>query len=105
MTFQNNLPAIHPGIFLAEILDETNMSQAELARKIGVSRMNISHIVNGKRPITVETACLIGKVFGQTPQYWLNLQTDYDLKTLDVNLLNKINKISPVEMVEICDCH
>ncbi len=102
MTIQNNLPAIHPGMFLAEIMDEINISQAELARKIGVSRMNISHIVNGKRPITVETACLIGKVFGQTPQYWLNLQTDYDLKTLDANLLDRIKKINPVEMSEIC---
>ena len=51
MISENGLPAIHPGEYLAEMLDETGMSQSELARRIGVSRMCISHIVNGKRPV------------------------------------------------------
>lgn len=98
---ENGLPAIHPGIFLAEILEETEMSQAELARRIGVSRMCISHIVNEKRPVTAEIACLIGKVFGQTPQYWMNLQTNYDLKKLDGVLKNRLRQISPLEVKEM----
>lgn len=101
MISENGLPAINPGEYLAEMLDETGMSQSELARRIGVSRMCISHIVNGKRPVTAEIACLIGRVFSQTPQYWMNLQTSYDLKMLDGNLKNRLHQISPIDMTSI----
>jgi antitoxin HigA-1 len=56
------------------------MSQAAFARSIGVSPMWISHIIKGTRPVTAELAFLIGNAFGQSPQYWMKLQTDYDLK-------------------------
>jgi addiction module HigA family antidote len=77
---KNGLPAIHPGKFLAEILGEMGLSQAEFARTIGVSPMRISHVIKGDRPVTAELALLFGRAFNQTPQYWLNLQTAYDLK-------------------------
>lgn len=80
MAIKNGLPAIHPGNFLQEALAELGVSQAEFARKVGVSAMRISHIINGQRPVTAELALLFGQAFGQTPQYWLNLQADYDLK-------------------------
>jgi addiction module HigA family antidote len=54
-----------------------------LARAVGLSTMRISHVVNCKRPVTAEMALLFGKVFGQTPQYWINLQAAYDLKTAE----------------------
>lgn len=73
------LPAVHPGAFLAEALAELGASQAEFARAIGVSPMRISHVVKGARPVTAELALLFGKAFGQSPQYWLNLQSQYDL--------------------------
>lgn len=76
----NNLPAIHPGQFLAETLHELHISQARFARSIGVAPMRVSHIVNGARPVTAELALLFGRALGQSPQYWLNLQADYDLK-------------------------
>jgi addiction module HigA family antidote len=76
---QSGLEPIHPGEFLAEILSEANISQAQLARAIGVSPMRISHIVKGSRPVTADLALRFGKAFNQTPQYWLNLQTAYDL--------------------------
>jgi addiction module HigA family antidote len=76
----NNLPAIHPGEFLTEILEELSISQAAFARAIGVSAMRISHVIRGTRPVTAELALLFGKAFGQSPQYWINLQADYDLK-------------------------
>ena len=57
-----------------------NFTQAQFARLIGVSAMRISHIVNGNRPVTAELALLFGRAFGQSPQYWLNLQSAYDLK-------------------------
>lgn len=76
----NGLPAIHPGVFLSEILEEREVSQAHFARAIGVAPMRISHVVKGSRPVTAELALLFGKAFGQSPQYWLNLQSAYDLK-------------------------
>jgi addiction module HigA family antidote len=73
--------AIHPGKFLAEILTELEISQAEFARAIGVSPMRVSHVVKGARPVTAELALLFGRAFNQTAEYWLNLQTAYDLAT------------------------
>ena len=80
---KNGLPLLHPGEFLSEILDEMGISQAEFARAIGVSPMRISHIIKGTRPVTAELALLFGRALDQSPQYWLNLQASYDLKTAD----------------------
>jgi addiction module HigA family antidote len=79
MTY-NGLPAIHPGEYLTEILEELRVSQAEFARAIGVSPMRISHVTKGTRPVTAELALLFGHAFDQSPQYWMNLQADFDLK-------------------------
>jgi addiction module HigA family antidote len=92
----NGLPAIHPGEFLAEILEDAAMSQAEFARRVGVSPMRISHVINGSRPVTAELACLFGAAFGQTPQYWLNLQMDFDLKTIAPTVSPRLGRIQPV---------
>jgi addiction module HigA family antidote len=69
----------HPGEFLGEILAERGLSQAEFARAIGVSPMRVSHVINKARPVTADLALRLAKAFNQTPQYWLNLQTAYDL--------------------------
>jgi antitoxin HigA-1 len=73
------LSPVHPGAFLAELLGELSISQAQFARAIGVSAMRVSHLVNGRRPVTAELALRLARLFGQTPQYWLNLQSRYDL--------------------------
>jgi addiction module HigA family antidote len=73
--------AIHPGEFLAEILTELEISQAEFARAIGVSPMRVSYVVRGTRPVTAELALLFGRALGQSAEYWLNLQAAYDLAT------------------------
>ncbi len=80
---KNGLPVTHPGEFLREILNEMNISQAEFARAIGVSPMRISHVIKKTRPVTAELALLFGRAFDQSPQYWLNLQASYDLKTAE----------------------
>ena len=80
---RNGLPPIHPGEFLREALDELGISQARFAAAIGVSPMRISHVIKGARPVTAELALLFGRAFGQTPQYWLNLQAAFDLKTAE----------------------
>jgi antitoxin HigA-1 len=83
MNAKNNLPPVHPGEFLKEILDDLGISQAGFAHAIGLSPMRISHIIKGKRPVSAEMALLFGKAFGQSPQYWINLQAAYDLKTAE----------------------
>jgi addiction module antidote protein, HigA family len=96
MNQRNGLPAIHPGEFLRETLEELGLSQAEFARALGVSKMQISHLVRGARPISAEMALLIGKALGQTPEYWLNLQMDYDLKTAAARVKGKVRHVKPV---------
>ena len=92
----NGLPAIHPGDFLKEALDELDLTQAQFARAIGVSPMRISHIVNGMRPVTAELALLFGRAFRQTPQYWLNLQSTYDLKTAQRTMGAQLREVRPL---------
>jgi addiction module HigA family antidote len=87
---KNGLPPIHPGEFLREILDELDLSQATFADAIGVSPMRVSHVLKGSRPVTAELALRLGRAFGQTPQYWLNLQMDYDLKITAADLGNSL---------------
>jgi addiction module HigA family antidote len=73
--------AIHPGEHLAEQLDELGMSAAELARQLGVPPNRITAILHGRRAITGDTALRLGHFFGNSPQFWLNLQALYDLRT------------------------
>lgn len=95
----SGLPAIHPGEFLTEILSELSLSQAQFARAIGVSPMRVSHIINGTRPVTAELALRFGRAFGQSPQYWLNLQAACDLRTAEEALgqeLLAVTQLAPV---------
>lgn len=98
MATQNGLPAIHPGEYLKEILEELHLSQNALALSIGVSAMRISHVVHGKRPVTVELAVLFGKAFGQTPHYWMNLQASYDLKITEKAMARRIKQVQPIAL-------
>jgi addiction module HigA family antidote len=93
---ENGLPAIHPGQFLAETLDELGLSQAAFARAIGVSPMRISLVIKGVRPVSADLALLFGRAFGQSPQYWLNLQTGYDLKIAEAGMGPRLRGIHSV---------
>jgi len=96
MAIKNGLPPIHPGVFLKEVLDELGISQKAFAQAIDVSPMRVSHVVKGTRPVTAELALLFGKAFGQTPSYWMNLQTSYDLKTAEKALAQKVRQVQPL---------
>lgn len=91
---KNGLPRIHPGEFLRETLGELGVSQAQFARAVGVSSMRISHVVKGTRPVTAELALLFGRALGQSPQYWLNLQAAYDLKTAEHSLGKQLSAVA-----------
>lgn len=81
MRIPNGLPTTHPGEFLREALDELELTQAAFSRAIGVSAMRISHLIKGKRRVTADLALRFARAFGQSPEYWLNLQAAHDLKT------------------------
>jgi antitoxin HigA-1 len=72
--------AIHPGEHLAEELEALNMSAAELARKLGVPTNRVTQILNGTRAITGDTALRLAHFFGTSAQFWLNLQSLYELR-------------------------
>ncbi|MGE3476025.1 MAG: HigA family addiction module antitoxin [Rhodospirillaceae bacterium] len=93
---KNGMPAIHPGEFLAEILEETGLSQAAFARRIGVSPMRVSHVIGGRRPVTADLALRLGRAFRQTPEYWLNLQVAYDLKKAATGIGKRLEQIAAI---------
>lgn len=70
----------HPGeILLHEFLEPMELSQVELARRMGVSVQRVNKLINGKRDITAETALLLSRVLKTTPEFWMNLQGALDL--------------------------
>ncbi|MEY4121440.1 MAG: hypothetical protein RLZZ457_278 [Pseudomonadota bacterium] len=89
----NGLAAIHPGEFLREALDELGVTQAAFAEALGVSPMRVSHVLRGDRPVTAELALRLGRALGQTPQYWLNLQTTYDLKMAQAGMKDSLANV------------
>lgn len=70
---------IHPGLILADELKEIEITPTELARQISVPANRLSQIIAGKRAITGDTALRLGHWFGMSPQFWMNLQAQYDL--------------------------
>lgn len=91
---RDGLPPIHPGEFLRETLEGLGVSQAGFARALGISPMRISLVVNGARPVTAELALLFGQALDQTPQYWLNLQGAYDLKTAETAISEQLQGVT-----------
>ena len=80
MTNEPKLAPVHPGdVLFEEFLKPLKLSQNRLAVNIGVPPRRINEIVLHKRRITAETALRLARYFGTSPQFWLGLQTDYDL--------------------------
>lgn len=92
----NGLPPIHPGEYVREMLEDIGMSQAAFAKSIGVSPMRISHLVREERPVTAELALRLGRAFGQSAQYWMDIQSTYDLKIAQSRLGKDLSKILPL---------
>jgi len=81
---------VHPGVYLKELLDELNLSQYRLARELGVPAMRINYVVKGRRPVTAELALRLGRYFGQSPRYWINLQSRYDMDVAEDSLSERV---------------
>ena len=73
-------PAIHPGEILADELEELGVTPTALSRQIGVPPNRVTQIIQGKRAITGDTALRLGRLFGTGAEFWLNLQSLYELR-------------------------
>ena len=92
------LKPIHPGeILMEEFLKPFNMSQYRLAVDIGVPPRRINEIALGKRRITADTALRLAHYFGTSPQFWMNLQTRYDLQTEEDQIGTKIRNLKALK--------
>jgi len=84
---------VHPGVILAEdFLKEMEISQYRLAKGIAVPPRRINEIVQGKRSITADTALRLGKFFGMEAQFWMNLQSHYDLEVAKDAIAGKLDR-------------
>jgi antitoxin HigA-1 len=90
---QMSRPPIHPGEVLADELGELGITPTELSRQIGVPPNRISQIIQGKRAITGDTALRLGHWFKSSPEFWLNLQTAYDLRVASKEVGRTIAKL------------
>jgi addiction module HigA family antidote len=81
MKTTKKLPPIHPGeILLHDFMEPLGLTQAALAKGLGVTPIRINHIVHGQRSITADTALRLSRYFGTRPGWWLDLQSHYDLQ-------------------------
>jgi antitoxin HigA-1 len=84
---------IHPGEHLADELNELGMSAAELSRLIDVPVNRVTEIINGRRGVTADTALRLGHWFGTSPEFWLNLQTLYELRLARREVGDRVKKL------------
>ena len=87
---KRRIAPVHPGFYLKELLEELNLSQYRLARELAIPAMRINLVVNGKRPVTAELALRLGRYFGQSPRYWMNLQGRYDMDVTEDALSDQV---------------
>ena len=88
----------HPGeVLFEEFLSPLNLTQADVAERIGVSYPRLNELIHGKRGVTTDTALRLSKLLGTTPEFWLNLQLTYDLyQAQHSSEANEIRHIKPL---------
>jgi addiction module HigA family antidote len=94
------LPAIHPGEHLEVELQELKMSAAQLARKLNVPTNRVTQILNGTRSITGDTALRLAHYFGTSAEFWLNLQSLYELRLAQQKAGKSINSLPTLKRSE-----
>lgn len=94
----NGLAPTHPGEILREdILPATGLSKTEIARRLGVSRQTLHDVIAERQPVTPAMALRLGKLFGNSPDFWLNLQRNYDLRILEREMADELAAISTLD--------
>lgn len=90
-------PPIHPGESLGDILSEAGISAAAAALKMRIPANRLTGIINGARSITADTALRLGAFFGNSPQFWMNLQGNYDLDLAEYERGGKVrSEVEPL---------
>lgn len=91
----NKLRNVHPGEILEEeFIKPLDISAYRLAKETNIPQTRISEIIKGKRKITADTALRFSRFFGNSPQFWLGLQNDYDLEEENQNIGDDLGKIA-----------
>ena len=89
--------AVHPGEILREdILPEIKISENKLAELLNVSRMTVNRLVNERQAVSPDMALRLGKLFGNSPDFWLGLQNSYDIKRAEQYISAELKKIKPL---------
>lgn len=92
----DKMASIHPGEILnEEFLEPMGITQYRLAKAIGVDPRRIHAIVRGERSITAETALLLSRFFGNSAEFWVGLQSQYDLETAQDRIASKLDMVTP----------
>jgi len=95
----SRLGPIHPGeVLLEDFMKPLNLSAYRVAKDLGVAPLRITQIIHGKRAISAETALLLSRYTSTSPQFWINLQGQYDLEIVGSALSKKLATINPVTM-------
>lgn len=94
MTNEIHAPAVHPGLVLQDELEEIGITQSALAEHIGVLPKTINEICRGKRGISAEMAWKLSQALGASPNFWLNLQSNWELSQIKNKHLVKLEKIA-----------
>ncbi len=88
------LPPVHPGAFLREdILPHVDMPKSAIAKALGISRAQLYAMLDERAPVTATMALRLGKFFGNGPELWLNMQSNYDIQTLAPKMAKDLNRI------------
>jgi len=87
---------VHPGEHLAEMMEEYGLSQYRVAKDVHVPAMRINEIVHCKRSITADTALRLGRYFGMSAQFWINLQSRYDMEIVEASIKDQLNDVIPL---------
>ncbi|MGH9657005.1 MAG: HigA family addiction module antitoxin [Bryobacteraceae bacterium] len=100
MERKNGLPPVHPGEIIREdILPEVGLSVTAAARSLGVSRQMVHDKLAGRRPLSAVMCLKVSRLFGSTPEFWMRLQAEYDLKRAAQNkmVMQRVARIVPVK--------
>ena len=103
MERKNRLPPVHPGEIIREdILPQAGLSVTAAAKALGVSRQMVHDILAERRPLSAVMCLRVSRLFGSTPEFWMRLQSEYDLKkaTQNKNVMQRIARIVPVKPLE-----
>jgi antitoxin HigA-1 len=98
----NRIPNIHPGEILSEdFLKPMGLSAYRLSKGANIDQTRISEIIRGKRSVTADTALRLARFFGNSPEFWLNLQAHYDLEQKKREMEKDLKKIRPYAMLTL----